>query len=191
MVFLAEACCISVITATTVEAVFDDLPPTSERFEATLDDLDDRMMEDGMAFGLLQHGSDVIMVEPNGYQANLPEVMGPVAAGRTVATFYRGGHGVSAFRWYSDGELVVDIEPGIPVPPTELPPDLYTDMQSIGGFLFDDEGVVYPDDHDWESLHTVEASLALIQKTTGLQLTKELLNDSVYAGAIFSPDPSD
>ena len=119
------------ITAATVGAVFGELPPTTERFDATLADLDDRMMADGMAFGLLQHGSDVIMVEPNGYQANLPEVIGPVAAGKTVATFYRGGHGVTAFRWYSDGELVVDIEPGIPVPPTELPPDLYTDMQNI------------------------------------------------------------
>lgn len=62
--FLAEACCISVITAATVGAVFGELPPTSERFDATLADLDDRMMADGMAFGLLQHGSDVIMVDP-------------------------------------------------------------------------------------------------------------------------------
>lgn len=179
-------CCLSVATKITVDEIIGLLPSKHESFSASHDDLDDRMMEqrDMHLVGLLQVGDAVVLFEPNGYMGQELDVMGPVSTGRDVASYYYGGHGVSGFRWYSNGELRADFEPAQAIgrDDPEIPRALIAATEEIGGFwLFDGEPDDLPDP-DWDSLHTIEGSLALCEWVTGVRVTKELLRDSTYQG---------
>ena len=177
-----EAYCLTIITDLAVDDLIALLP--SARVVDTCDHatLDDRGMDIfgdvGGGAGLVQVGGSVVMFEPNGYCGVTTDLMAPASVGRTVVSDYLGGHGVSTFQWYVDGQLRTQFEP--PMADGRegtTPDDLVPLMRAIGGFPIDLDD---PEDDRRFDLPYRQATLALMEALTGVRVTLELLRDSTF-----------
>lgn len=182
---LFEAFCITIVTEATVAQVVEALPTPVETTEYSYDEMDERVMDgegQGAHVGLVQQGAAVILVEVNGYLGQYGPIMEPMSRGREVVSQYRGGHGVSGFRWYVDGVVRTAFEPDQSYSREGADPDATLSMmEAIGGFwLFYGDLESEPDEPDWDTVHSTESTLALSEAITGVRLTKELLLDSRY-----------
>lgn len=96
-------CRLTLVAQVTIEQFLDVLPAAPTIIgECDFPTLEDRGIDIfrertlGGPVGLIELDGGLLMFEPNGYVGVSPSVMGPVSVGRTVASHYRGGHGVTA-----------------------------------------------------------------------------------------------
>lgn len=189
--YLFDAYCLTLIPRVTIAQFLQLLPTTptiiGECDFATLDERGiDVLREDtpGGGVGLVELENGVMMFEPNGYVGISPSVMGPVSVGRTIASHYRGGHGVTSFHWYVDGQLATGFEPFQPSGRDGEQPDaLVPLMQAIGGFHLDyndEEDDDADEDFSWLDLPSDQATFTLTEILTGIPITLDLIRQSTY-----------
>ena len=182
--YMFDAYCLTLMPRLSIAELIELLPlsPTmaGECDYRTLEDRGLDIFNDVGGVGLLEVANGVVMFEPNGYVGVSPPVMGPVTAGRTAVSHYRGGHGVTNFHWYVNGEVATQFEPFQPSGRGGTHPDVLVPlMQSIGGFALN------PDDWDdgddsWLDLPHDQATFALAEALTAIPITLDLLSQSTY-----------
>lgn len=182
--YMFSAYCLTLMPQLTIAELVELLPvsPTivGECDYPTLEDRGLDIFNASGGVGLLAVENGVVMFEPNGYVGVSPPVMGPVSAGRTAVSHYRGGHGVTNFHWYVNGEVATDFEPFQPSGRGGTHPDVLVPlMQSIGGFALNPDDWAYGDD-SWLDLPHDQAAFALAEALTGIPITLDLLRQSTY-----------
>jgi Family of unknown function (DUF6461) len=127
-------------------------------------------------------GDWAVAVEVNGYLGITEEAMIPLSAGtRVVSHYYSGGNGVARFYWFEDGVIRLYFDPVEPAYREGTTPDAVLDVMREVGFDMGEEGDNAED--------STGAALALADYLTGVRLTPELLEDSIYTCGIAPVPP--
>ncbi|MBP2476948.1 hypothetical protein JOF53_005820 [Crossiella equi] len=139
----------------------------------TLDEID-RAQQDAQPDALLlaavtKVGDWVVVVEPNGFQSTLDEVLSAVSAGGEVLSVYRNLDAVGQISHAVDGRLRTAFDQLVPylrwggLPDALLPVMLAVGLDPDGGTPPDPDG----------------AALALAERVTGIRLTPETLSGAL------------
>ena len=139
--------------------------------------------ERGAAVGLVQVGSAVRMLEPYGYLDETYEFMLPLSRGRNIVSYYVGGHGRGTFLWYHEGQVKCAFDHSIPSGRRGADPDAVVPwMEEISGFMPIDLEAEVP-------VRTTAAVMALMERVSGVPVTRSLLYESTYLTALVRPIP--
>lgn len=114
-------------------------------------------------------------LEVNGYLGVTPAAIVPLSAGTRLVSHHRDVEWADDFYWVEDGDIRVYFQPGSPAWREGSTPDDLTDAMRQAGFDLREDRE-YEDDYDFRT----EAAFALSEHLTGVRLTPELLNQSVY-----------
>ena len=181
---LAEAYCVTLVRGLTPEALLTRLGATEIRHVTGVDGLHEPAYGAGephdgarLFAGVTAIGEWALMVEPNGYLDVTDEIVGPLSLRTTVVSHFCNVNAVDRFNWYEDGGLLLHFEPLFPYRRDGSDPDgLLDDMRAAGFDLSEDE------DRDFDLC--TEAAFALAERTTGVRLTRELLDTSEFTGEV-------
>ncbi len=124
-------------------------------------------------------------LEVNGYLGVTPAAIVPVSAGTRVVSHHQNVEAADNFYWIEDGDIRLFFQPGAPAWREGSTPDaLVGVMRQVG---FDLREAAERDAGD--DVRTA-AAFALAEYLTGVRLTPELLNDSIYlCGVAPVPEP--
>jgi hypothetical protein len=127
----------------------------------------------------------VLGLEVNGYLGVTPAAMLPVSAGTTVVSHYRNIEMVDRFCWFDDGNLRVSFAPGAPAWREGSTPDALVKAMTEVGLAVSPDAI----DNPGPNLRA-EAAFALAKHLTGIRLTQNVLDHSVYLCGI-APVPEE
>jgi hypothetical protein len=116
-------------------------------------------------------------VEWNGFASVTDEIMKPASAGTRIVSHFRNENAADSFHWYEDGEVRLEFEPLFAYARWGSEADSIAEQMKESGFDLSDA-----QDRNFE-LHT-EASFALAERLTGVQLTAETLLQSQFVCGI-------
>jgi len=134
------------------------------------------------------HGADAdwaLGLEVNGFLGVTPAAIVPLSAGTTVVSHHLDVEAADDFFWVEDGEIRLYFQPGAPAWREGSTPDAAADAMRQAGFDLRKDS-----EYDADSDVTTEAAFALAEQLTGVRLTRELLNESVYVSGV-APVPRD
>jgi len=120
-------------------------------------------------------------VESNGFLGVTPKVIVPASAGTRIVSHFQNIEAVSRFYWIEDSDIRLQFSPLEPAYREGSTPDAVLDAMQEAGFDLDEDS----DDVD----HCVAAALAFAEHLTGVRLTPELLEQSIYMGGIAPARP--
>jgi hypothetical protein len=114
-------------------------------------------------------------LEVNGSLGVTPEAIVPLSAGTRVVSHHRSVNASDDFYWVEDGDIRLFFQPGCPAWREGSTPDALTGEMRQAGFDIREDA-----EYDEEKDVTAEATFALAEHLTGVRLTPELLDESVY-----------
>jgi hypothetical protein len=134
------------------------------------------------------HGANAdwaLGLEVNGFLGVTPAAIVPLSAGTTVVSHHLDVELADDFYWVQDRDIRLYFQPGSPAWREGSTPDALIDPMRQAGFdLRQDAG------YDAEADVSTEAAFALAEQLTGVPLTPELLDESMYLCGI-APVPQD
>lgn len=124
-------------------------------------------------------------LEVNGYLCVTPAAIVPLSAGTRLVSHHRDVEAADDFYWVEDRDIRLYFQPGSPAWREGSTPDAVADAMALAGFDLR-EDTEYDADDDVRT----EAAFALAEHLTGVRLTRELLDQSVYlCGVAPVPQP--
>ena len=111
-------------------------------------------------------------LEVNGFLGVTPEIVTSLSAGTRVVSHYANA-GMNRFYWLDDTDIRLHFEPLFPADRMGAAPEALVDVMRRVGFDLREDG----DNTDG----AVAATFALAEHLTGVRLTRDVLDDSVYA----------
>jgi Family of unknown function (DUF6461) len=110
-------------------------------------------------------------LEINGFLGVTPEAVTPLSAGTRVVSHYSNA-GMNRFYWLDDTDIRLHFEPLFPADRRGSTPDALVDAMREVGFDLREDGD--------NTERAVAATFALAEHLTGVPLTRDLLDHSVY-----------
>lgn len=114
-------------------------------------------------------------LEVNGFLGVTPEAIVPLSAGTTVVSHHRNVEAANNFYWVQDSDIRLYFQPGAPAWREGSTPDALADEMRQAGFDLR-EGAEY----NQEPYARTAAAFALAEHLTGVRLTPELVDESLY-----------
>lgn len=110
-------------------------------------------------------------LEVNGFLGVTPDIVTPLSAGTRVVSHYANA-GMNRFYWLDDTDIRLHFEPLFPDDRMGSTPDALVDVMRQVGFDLHQDGD--------NTERAVAATFALAEHLTGVRLTRDLLDHSVY-----------
>lgn len=127
----------------------------------------------------------VLGLEVNGFLGVTPAAIVPLSAGTTVVSHHLDVEAADDFYWVEDRDIRLYFQPGSPAWREGSTPDAMTDAMRQAGFDLREDA-----QYDAGDDVSTAAAFALAEHLTGVRLTPELLNESVYLCGV-APVPQD
>lgn len=170
---LREAYCFTLVRGLTAEQVLartgaEGLPSMGlkELIKAGVSDLDRFGSGFSHFFGVALLGDWAFIVEPNGFMGVLPSIAGRLSAGTRLVSHFRNVNGIEDFLWMEDGQERMALEPS------------FSDIDSFT--KWDEEFTEIARQVEFDAAHSSESFFAMAEYLTGVKVTPELLEQSVY-----------
>lgn len=103
-------------------------------------------------------GGWTIVVELNGYQATVPELLEDLSQDGEAVVIFRNVNALSSFRYAKNGTIVRAFDPLLP------------HMSQIGEPLPEERGIAFPGENN--ELHPMRGAFLLAERLTGIRLTE-------------------
>jgi Family of unknown function (DUF6461) len=132
------------------------------------------------------HGADAdwaLGLEVNSFRGVTPAAIVSLSAGTRAVSHHRDTEAVRDFYWAEDGDIRLYFQAGSPAWREGSTPDALTDEMRLAGFDLREDA-----EWDEETDVSTEAAFALAEHLTGVRLTPELLDESVYLWGV-APEP--
>ena len=117
----------------------------------------------GTAIEAGEVGGWTLVIELNGYQATLPDVLKTLSDGGEVVVIYRNINALSSFQYAKNGTIVRAFDPLLP------------HMSQIGDPLAEESGITFPGENG--ELHPLPGAFLLAERLTGIRLTESDLSE--------------
>jgi hypothetical protein len=114
-------------------------------------------------------------LEVNGYLGVTPAAIVPASAGTTVVSHHRDVEAADDFYWIEDRDVRLYFQPGSPAWREGSTPDAVAGAMRQAGFDLREDA-----EYDADDDVRTEAAFALAEHITGVRLTPELLDHSIY-----------
>jgi hypothetical protein len=114
-------------------------------------------------------------LEVNGFLGVTPAAIVPLSAGTTVVSHHRDVEAADNFYWVENGDIRLYFQPGAPAWREGSTPDALAGEMRLAGFDLREDA-----EYDPANDVAPEAAFALSEHLTGVRLTPELLDQSVY-----------
>ncbi|MEU4571250.1 DUF6461 domain-containing protein [Nonomuraea sp. NPDC023979] len=170
---LRDAYCFTLVRGLTPEQVLartgaERFPPVGLKglIKAAFSDLGRPRTGYSHFFGVTLVDDWAFVVEPNGFMGVMPGVAGRLSAGTRLVSHFRNVNGQEDFLWMEDGQERLALEPS------------FSDIESYNAWEeeFSEIGRHVGFDAD----HSCESFFAMAEYLTGVKVTPELLEQSVY-----------
>ncbi|GAA2208578.1 hypothetical protein GCM10009850_040360 [Nonomuraea monospora] len=180
---LREAYCFTLVRGLTPEQVLartaaEDLPPMGlkELIKAGVSGLGRSRSGYGHFFGVVPTDDWAFIVEPNGFMGVLPSIAGRLSAGTRLVSHFRNVNGRDDFLWMEDGQERLALEPS---------------CSDLGSYTkWEEEFSEIARQVKFDDAHSSESFFAMAEYLTGVKVTAELLERSVYlCGIAHEPQP--
>lgn len=114
-------------------------------------------------------------LEENGFLGVTPEAIVPLSAGTTVVSHHRNVGTGDDFYWVEDGDIRLYFQPESPAWREGSTPDAVAEQMRQAGFDLREDA-----EYNEEPYVRTGAAFALAEQLTGVRLTPELLDESLY-----------
>lgn len=108
-------------------------------------------------------GGWTLVVELNGYQATVPELLQALSANGEAVVIYQNVNALSSFQYAKNGTIVRAFDPLLP------------QQGQSGGPLPEEQGIAFPGENG--ELHPMPGAFLLAERLTGVRLTEDHLSD--------------
>ena len=104
-----------------------------------------------------------VVIELNGYQATLPELLEALSGGGEAVVIHQNVNGLASFQYAKNGTIVRAFDPLLP------------ESGQIGEPLPEEQGIVFPGENG--ELHPMPGAFLLAERLTGIRLTEADLSE--------------